>query len=132
VLGHNLIETDHDGNIDSKDWDDAIEKSAQALQSKEFSKMYAFNKPLTEKDKILIEMALTDKSLTRKEISEKSTSTNVYKEISILKNAGAIKEDENKKLSLHSQLFRTAILFDYYLRYPQQQQTLNLSAKTTQ
>lgn len=128
VLGHNLIETDRDGNIDAKDWEEAIQKSAQALQSKEFSKMYAFGKTLTEKDKILIDMALTDKSLTRKEISEKSSSKNVYKEISILKSSGAVKEDENKNLSLHSQLFRTAILFDYYLRFPEQQQKLNLNS----
>jgi hypothetical protein len=118
VLGHNLVETDSDGNIDSADWEGAIVKSAQALQTKEFSKMYSFGKPLTEKDKILIAMALADEGMTRKEISEKSTSTNVYKEIASLKSLGAVKEDENKALSLHSQLFRTAILFDYYLRLP--------------
>lgn len=117
VLGHNLIETDTDGNIDVQDWEGAIIRSAQALQSKEFSRMYSFGKLLTEKDKILIEMALTDKSMTRKEISEKSSSKNIYKEIGLLKSAGAIKEDdESKEFTLHSQLFRTAILFDYYLR----------------
>lgn len=119
VLGHNLIEVDGDGNVGAPDWERAITKSAQALQTKEFSRMYSFGKSLTEKDKILIEMALTDSSLNRKEISEKSTSKNVYKEIGLLKATGAIKEDENKNLSLQSQLFRTAILFDYYLRAPE-------------
>lgn len=120
VLGHNLVELDTDGHIDGVDWDSAIINTAQALQTKEFSKMYSFGRNLTEKDKLLITMALTDKGMTRKELKEVSDSKNVYKLITALKESGAIKEDENQLLTLHSQLFRTSILFDYYTRMPSQ------------
>jgi len=90
VLGHNLIEVDSDGSINADDWSTAIFRSAHELQTKEFAKMYSFNKTLTEKDKILILMAQSDKSLTRKEIVEKSSSKNAYQELGQLKKLGAI------------------------------------------
>lgn len=116
VLGHNIVETDRDGHIDGIDWETAIINTAQALQTKEFSRMYSFGKSLTDKDKILISMALADKEMTRKDIKEQSTSANIYKQLGQLKELGAIKEDENQRFKLHSQLFRTSILFDYYAR----------------
>ena len=117
VLGHNLIEADNDGDINAPDWVAALSKSAQDLQTKEFSKMFSFGKSMTVKDKMLVEMSLSDHDLTRKELSAKVVSANIYHEIAQLKKLGAIREDEDKKtLSLHSQLFRTAILFDHYIR----------------
>lgn len=116
VLGHNLVEAADGGRINAEVWKQAILRSAKELRSKEFSKMFSFGKPLTEKDKILVEMALSDSDLTRKDIGEKSSSKNIYQELSLLRKAGAIKENDDKTLALHSQLFRTAILFDYYLR----------------
>jgi hypothetical protein len=115
VLGHNLIEADEDRVIHNNDWNQAIFKSSQELQTKEFSKMFSFGRPLKERDKILIALANAGKPLDRKTIKEKVPSCkNPYKEIATLKSMAAIKENQDKTISLHSQLFRTAILFEEF------------------
>jgi len=116
VLGHNVIETDTDSLIDAKDWSQATLNTSQILRTKEFAKMYSFDKRLTEKDKILIELARSSGPLSRQDVASRSTSKNIYKQIIALKQSGAIKENEDKTFSLHSQLFRTAILFDIFYR----------------
>lgn len=116
IIGHNLIKNDKDGFIDQTDWTGAIFESAVDLQTKAFSAMYSFNKTLTEKDKILVALANENKPLTRKEITDITNNKNVYQYISTLKECGAIKENENKKIFLQSQLLRTSILLDQRIR----------------
>jgi Cdc6-like AAA superfamily ATPase len=115
ILGHNIIETDKDGNINQGDWDEAIFLTAMELRSKDFSKMFAFGKPLRVRDDILVILAESNAPLSRKELDEKVTSS-IYQHIDTLKKCGAVKEDEDKKLSLTSPLFRTAIRIDRILR----------------
>lgn len=116
ILGHNLIEKDNDRLIDDKDWSDVIFDTAIELQEKDFSTMYTFKRKPTERDKLLMVLAHENKSMTRKEISEKSDNKNIYRSIQELKALGAVKEDDNGKIFLQSQLFRTAILFDVAVR----------------
>jgi|AntRauTorckE6833_2_1112554.scaffolds.fasta_scaffold03873_5 hypothetical protein len=115
ILGHNIIETDKDNNIDQEDWDEAVFNTAFELRSKDFSKMFSFNKPLKVRDEILISLADSPVPLSRKEL-DKIVSSSIYQHIVTLKKCGAIKEDEDKKLSLSSQLFKTAIRIDQILR----------------
>lgn len=117
ILGHNLIEVDTDGVIAADDWALATTRTAHVLTTKEFAKMYAFEKPLTEKDKVLQAMAFheTDK-ITRKDLAGAVTIANLSKAVTALKSIGAIKENENRELTLHNQLFRTAIRFNSYVR----------------
>ena len=116
IIGHNLFKADRDGIIGQDDWDRAIVDSAVDLQSKAFSSMYTFNKPLTEKDKILIALADENIPLTRKEIVQKTKNKNIYQYIPDLKASGAIKENDNKGIYLQSQLLRTSILIDQRVR----------------
>jgi len=115
IIGHNLVKTDTDKNIDEVDWGSAIVNSALDLQTKSFSSMYSFNKTITEKDKILVALANAGKPLTRKELKD-ITGKNVYQYIPLLKECGAVKEDDEKKVFLQSQLLRTSILFDQRIR----------------
>ncbi len=116
ILGHNLIETDKDGLIDQNDWTQVIFDTALDLQDKEFSTMYTFKKKQNEKDKILATLAGADNPLTKTELKKLNLSKNVYRCLQELKAAGAIKEDDEEKIHLHSQLFRTAIRFDVAYR----------------
>jgi Cdc6-like AAA superfamily ATPase len=117
VIGHSLINSDKDGNIDQEDWDDATLEATFALKSKEFSSMYSFNKPLTVSDTILQELANQNIPLSKKELNEK-IGKNVYQYLPKLLQLGAIKvKDDDKKIFLHSQLFRTAILVDEFIRF---------------
>lgn len=111
-LGHNLVEIDKDNMIDDKDWNSAIYKTALDLQDKDFSTMYTFRKSHTEKDKVLAYLAKENKPVQRKEIKDKLEIKNIYRCLTDLKKLGAIKEDDSGAISLQSQLFRVAILFD--------------------
>ncbi len=115
IIGHHLINSDNDGNVDQADWDDATLDAVLSLKSKEFSAMYSFGKPLTVGDKILLELAQASGPVSKKDLNTK-IGKNTYQYIPKLLKTGAIKSDEDKKLCLHSQLFRTAILFDNYVR----------------
>lgn len=116
VVGHKLIDTDKDDNVDEKDWSDAIMNTAVDLQSKEFSTMYTFRKPLTERDRLLVCLAEQNKPLSKKEIGQITEVKNVYQHIPKLRTIGAIKETDDGKVYLQSQLLRTAILMDTSIR----------------
>lgn len=116
IIGNHLIESDDDGLIGPKDWDDATFAASLTLQSKEFSNMYSFNKPLNMGDQILVFLAKKNKPLSKKEICDGLNQKNIYQYIPHLKKVGAIKENEEKKLYLQSQLFRTAILLNQFIR----------------
>jgi len=116
ILGHKLVEVDADNFIDGKDWIAAITSTAAELRSKDFSQMYSFNKPLTVKDEVLALLADVNKPLSKKEISEGVIGKNIYQSIPALKKSGAVKETPDKKIELHSQLFRTAIIIDQFIR----------------
>jgi AAA+ ATPase superfamily predicted ATPase len=123
LIGHNLVEENDDEIIDGKDWMEVILNTAIALQSKEFSSMYSFNKPLKERDKILIQLAEVDKPISRKELTNLLDNKNIYQYLPKLKELGAIKEDHDGNILLQSQLLKTSILFDKAVRkyYPPKQ-----------
>jgi len=116
ILGYHLIETDTDGQVDQKDWDRAAIDAMFTLRSKEFAAMYSFGKPLTVKDEILSLLAKENRPLLKKEIADQLKKKNIYQYIPVLKKIGAIRGDADKKLQLQSQLLRTAILFDQFIR----------------
>lgn len=116
VIGHSLIHSDKDGNINQEDWDNATIEATFALKSKEFSSMYSFNKHLTICDTILQELANKNIPLSKKDLN-KNIGKNIYQYIPKLLKSGAIKiKEDDKKVVLHSQLFRTAILVDEFIR----------------
>lgn len=116
ILGYQLIEVDLDNKIAQDDWDNAIFEASMILQSKDFSTMYSFNKPQTVADQILVKLAEENQPMTRKEIGDSIRNKNVYQYIPQLKKLGALKENEDKKLFLQSQLLRTSILMDVFIR----------------
>lgn len=116
ILGHNLIEKDKDGFIDQEDWNEVIFETALDLREKEFSTMYTFRKKQNEKDRILVTLAEAAGILTKSDLKKMNLSKNIYRCLQDLKACGAIKEDDEERLYLHSQLFRTAILFDLAYR----------------
>lgn len=116
MIGHNLIEEDTDNNIDEKDWMNVISKTAIQLQEKDFASMYTFKKPHSERDRVLVFLAENEEPVNKKELISKKITSNMYRSLIDLKNLGAIKEDDNEDIYLHSNLFRTAILFDLAVR----------------
>lgn len=116
ILGYHLIEGDGDGNIDQSDWDRAEIQSLLSLQTKEFATMYSFRKSLGVRDEILALLAKENKPLSKKEIANRLQKKNIYQYLPALKKSGAIKEDADKGLQLQSQLFRTAIFIDQFIR----------------
>lgn len=117
ILGHKVVEIDTDNLIDQKDWDAAIIQTSVELTTKEFSRMYSFGKKTTVKDNILQLLAKKNSFISKKEIQDEFKScNNVYQYFSSLKKNGAIKENEDGKISLQSQLFRTAILIDNFIQ----------------
>lgn len=111
MIGHNLIEVDTDNNINDKDWDEAIKKTAIDLQSKDFATLYDFKGKPSIKELILDILAVKGKSLTKKEIRQLSEGKNIYQYIPELLKKGSIKElQKTDSIRLHSQLFRTSIL----------------------
>jgi len=114
VLGYNLVEIDNNSNIEENDWEEAILKTSEDLKTKEFAHMYSFDKKSGVKDKILQILAKENKPLSKKYIA--NIIPNPYQYFGELKKTGAIKDDENANIYLQSQLFRTAILIDDYLR----------------
>lgn len=115
ILGHNLVEVNEDQKIDAEDWHNAIVKTSIELKSKDFSRMFNFEKSLKEADKILVYLATENTSKSKNDLKAKF-GANVYTYITRLKKLGAIKEDDLGNITLHSQLFRTAIIFDKLLR----------------
>ena len=116
MIGHNLINVDKDGDITKEDWDGATINAAFELKSKEFSSMYSFDKPLKISDNILLELTKINGPVSMKELNEKLSGKNVYQCIPKLLKTGAVKSRDDKKIILHSQLFRTAIMIDKFIR----------------
>ncbi len=116
IIGRQLIESDTDNTIDQNDWDEAIFHAANDMRSKEFSSMYSFGKPLTLNDQILVLLTEKNKALSKQELFVAMNRKNIYQNLPLLKKTGAIKENEDKKIVLQSQLFRTAILLDQIIR----------------
>jgi len=111
LLGHNLLECDTDNQIDGGDWDKAIHRTAQELQSKDFAEMYNFHKKPSAQDKILDVLAVAWQPLTKQEIMKYAKIKNVYQYLPELKKRGSIKIDKDTdKVILHSRLFSIAIL----------------------
>ena len=116
ILGHHLIEVDQDNNISNGDWNDAINKSANELQTKDFSDLYLFNGKPTLKEEIMNYLADSDTTINKTNLGKifKSKNKNIYAKNGLpqLIQKGAVREDTNTgQLYLHSELFRSAIRF---------------------
>ena len=115
VLGHQLIEIDSDNNISNGDWNKAIISSANELQSKDFSNLYSFYGKPTLREEIMNYLALSNEPIISKTgLGKVLKGKNIYHKNNLpqLIQTGAVKEDPNtRKLSLHSELFKSAIRF---------------------
>lgn len=112
VLGHNLIEVDTDNNIGAEDWDKAIREAAKELQDKDFLNLYNFKGKKKLREEIMNILAWVSLPVP-KSVLAKEFPSNIYTNSCLpeLKKSGAVKEDpETGDLSLHSSLFRSAIL----------------------
>ena len=115
MLGYNLIDIDSDNHIDESDWGKAIDITAQQLQSKDFYSFYSFTGKPNAKDEIMNILALANGADIYKKTLAKALNVSVYRNASQLIKQGAIKEDQQTgKLSLQSELLRTAINFHIY------------------
>ena len=115
ILGHHLVEIDNDNNISNEDWNEAIVISANELRSKDFSSFYSFNRKPTLREEIMNYLALSNGTvITKKNLGGALKGKNIYQKSALpqLIRTGAIKEDVNSgRLSLHSELFKSAIRF---------------------
>jgi AAA ATPase-like protein len=115
VLGHNLIEVDNDDHIDKEDWETAVSKTALELQTKDFSSLYNFKGKKTLREEILNVLALVGKPISKTILVKEYKSLYSRTYLPELKNSGAIKEDsQTGELTLHSALFRSAILLHIF------------------
>lgn len=111
LLGHNLLETDTDGQIDGVDWDNAIHQTAKELQRKDFAEMYDFHGKASAREKIMDVLAVAWEPLAKQEIMKYADIKNIYQYLPDLEKRGSIKIDaETGKVFLHSRLFGIAIL----------------------
>ena len=115
ILGHQLVEIDNDNNISNGDWNEAIIISANELRSNDFSNLYSFNGKPTLREEIMNYLALSKESIISKTSLVKALKgKNIYHKNNLpqLIQKGAVKEDANTgRLSLHSELFKSAIRF---------------------
>ncbi|MCY4513285.1 MAG: hypothetical protein OXB86_06320 [Bdellovibrionales bacterium] len=115
VLGHQLVDIDNDNNISNEDWNKAIVVSAKELQSKDFSQLYSFTGKPTLREEIMNHLALANgEVITKTSLGKQLDKKNIYQKNALpqLIQTGAVKEDINSgKLSLHSELFKSAIRF---------------------
>ena len=114
TLGHQLVEIDNDNNISNEDWNKAIVISARELQNKDFSQLYSFTGKPTLREEIMNHLALANGTVITKTSLGKALGKNIYQKKALpqLIQTGAVKEDINSgKLSLHSELFKSAIRF---------------------
>ncbi len=112
VLGHNLIEVVKNNELTKTAWDQAEQMTALELQNKDFSVMYGFSGKQTLREEILNFLALVGRSISKADLA-KEMNGNIYDKayLPALKQCGAIFEDKDSGLlTLHSQLFRSAIL----------------------
>ena len=115
ILGHQLVEIDNDNNISNKDWNKAIVISANELQSKDFSHLYSFTGKPTLREEIMNHLALSNGAvITKTSLGKALKGKNIYHKTALpqLIQTGAVKEEVNSgRLSLHSELFKSAIRF---------------------
>jgi Cdc6-like AAA superfamily ATPase len=112
VLGHNLIEVDTDNYIGAEDWGEAIREAAKELQDKDFLNLYDFKGKKKLREEIMNILAWVSFPVP-KSILAKEFPSNIYTSSCLpeLKKSGAVREDpETGDLTLHSSLFRSAIL----------------------
>ena len=116
IIGHNLIETDTDGNIDEADWNSALMKAATELTRKEFSDLYDFKGKGTLRESVLNILALAQKPMNKQELRDSVDGKNIYTQTYMgeLKKTGAVRELPDGSIVLHSMLFRAAILMHLY------------------
>jgi len=111
MIGHNLLEQDTDMVINVDDWDNAINKTAYDLQSKDFATLYNFKGKPSINELILDVLAIKGTPLTRNEIKQLTGGKNIYQYIPELIKRGSIKEIQKEgQIRLQSRLFRTSIL----------------------
>ena len=135
VLGHHLIELDTDDAINADDWSRALTQTTIELQSKDFLDFYNFGKKPTMREQVLDIMAVIGRPVSKMELKAACDGKNIYQTTCLgeLKRIGAVKEDRNTGLlTLQSQLFRTAILFDVVRRVAEQEQVDNTLLRAMQ
>ena len=116
MIGHHLVEVDRDGRITEEDWSEAMRRSALELTRKNFSDMYDFTGKGTLRETVLNILALGERPMTKKELSDHTAGKNIYTATCLgeLKKSGAVKEQPDGTMALHSMLFRAAILIHLY------------------
>jgi len=120
VIGHRLIETDVDNNINRDDWDNSMFPCARKMQEIEYSSYYTYGKKnLRMDDKIVLVLAsanYTDsKTLTIKEIEKFSKVKNPSQYMKNLTTKGTVLYDEDsKQYSIKRGLFSTSIVLDRF------------------
>lgn len=116
IIGHHLVEVDRDGTITDEDWTDALHRSAEELTRKDFSEMYDFVGKGTLRETVLNILALVGRPISKQELRDFADGKNIYTTTCLgeLKKSGAVKELSDGMLSLHSMLFRAAILIHLY------------------
>jgi hypothetical protein len=116
IIGHHLVEVDRDGKITDEDWTAALHRSAEELTRKDFSEMYDFVGKGTLRETVLNILALVGRPLTKQELRDFTDGKNIYTATCLgeLKKSGAVKELPDGAISLHSMLFRAAILIHLY------------------
>jgi len=116
IIGHNLVEQDRDGMIDEKDWGEALSRSALELQSKDFSEMYDFKGKMTLREQLVNVLALAGRPMSKLELKDHLGGKNIYTASCLgeLKKSGAVTESTGGILTLHSMLFRAAVLIHIF------------------
>lgn len=116
VIGHNLVEADHDGKIGADDWTSALMKSAAEMARKEFSDLYDFKGKGTLRETVLNVLALAKRPMTKQELRDAVGGKNIYTATCMgeLKKTGAVTEIADGSIILHSMLFRAAVLVHLY------------------
>lgn len=115
IIGHQLVEVDTDNHVAEDDWKQALQIAATELARKDFLEMYDFNGKGTLRETVLNILALTG-PLTKQQLREYADGKNIYNEpyMGTLKKSGAVKELQDGTITLHSMLFRAAILIHLY------------------
>jgi hypothetical protein len=116
MIGHHLVDVDQDGRITEEDWTDALEKSAVELTRKDFSDMYDFTGKGTLRETVLNILALAGRPIAKQTLRDLTDGKNIYTATCLgeLKKSGAVKELPDGTMTLHSMLFRAAILIHLY------------------
>ena len=132
LIGHTVVNFDFDSYIDDRDWNVSTFEVADILSGKGFSEMYSYKKPILERDKILITLAQNNRPMGKVELTKVLSCKNIYQQVKILKDCGAIKEDSDGKVNLQSQLLRVSILIDLAIRREQRKSETAISNSSSE